>query len=77
MKEIEAYWQSVREMEARHHGKAKWLRREEKGQEGTKNMEWTSIIKTEFTSVLAKKKCATESPQEVTKYHSRLHIVTY
>jgi hypothetical protein len=27
---------------------------EEKGTEGTKNMEWTSIRKTDFTSVLAK-----------------------
>jgi hypothetical protein len=31
-----------------------WTRGEEKGKEGTKNMEWTSIRRQEFTSVLAK-----------------------
>jgi hypothetical protein len=30
------------------------IRREGKGKEGNKNMEWTPIRKTQFTSVLAK-----------------------
>jgi hypothetical protein len=54
MKEVEQYLQSVWEVEAQHNEKADWIRREEKGKEGTKNMEWTPIRKTEFTTVLAK-----------------------
>jgi hypothetical protein len=43
MNEVEHYWQSIWEVEARHNEKAMCIRREEKGNEGTKNMEWTPI----------------------------------
>lgn len=54
MKEVELYWQSIWEVEARHNEKAEWISREEKGKEGTKDMKWTPIKTTEFTSVLSK-----------------------
>jgi hypothetical protein len=63
MKEEEFYWQSIWEVEARHNEKAKWTRRDEKGKEGTKNMEWTPTIKTGSTSVLAKKNAQLEVPR--------------
>ncbi|PNF13578.1 hypothetical protein B7P43_G19014 [Cryptotermes secundus] len=54
MQEVEFYWQAIWEMETRHNEKAEWIRREEKGKEGTSDMKWMPIKTTEFTSVLAK-----------------------
>ncbi|PNF19358.1 hypothetical protein B7P43_G06722 [Cryptotermes secundus] len=54
MQEVEFYWQAIWEMETRHNEKAEWIRREEKGREGTSDMKWMPIKTTEFTSVLAK-----------------------
>lgn len=54
MQEVEFYWQAIWEMETRHNEKAEWIRREEKGREGTSNMKWMPIKTTEFTLVLAK-----------------------